>query len=169
MDKSFWDRVQELRESINGGVQPKAEIHLPTQTIKFALGMYLFQSGVIALWWSVRDNAFFPWMIFMSAFLQVGWFWSKVTESWKYSNYNRVEHHNDIEDPDPQGMSYSDYTNDEWTSSQSHYHTPQPIHAPTINIQNAGITSNKPNLEQFQTTTQPIQHPLQQDKWFDSP
>nr|QBK87485.1 MAG: hypothetical protein LCMAC201_03950 [Marseillevirus LCMAC201] len=83
MDISVWDRIQGLKESINGGVEPREEINLHTRTVKIALGMYLFQSVIIALWWSIRNSAFWPWLIPIISFLQVGWFWNKVTDSWK--------------------------------------------------------------------------------------
>jgi len=83
MDNEFWHRFNNLKESINSGVEPMANVVLPTKTIKIFLGMFLFQSMCIALVWSIISHSFSPWIIPMSAFLQVGWLWNKVTDSWK--------------------------------------------------------------------------------------
>lgn len=82
---NIWDKYQDLKQSINGGIEPLDTITLSTPTMKFALGVYLIQSFIISLWWSLRDKELFPWILFLSAFLQIGWFWNKVVESWKYA------------------------------------------------------------------------------------
>ena len=125
MDKSFWDRFQELKESINGGVEPMDTVRLQTRMVKIGLGMYLSQSLVISLWWSIKDGAFYPWLFFISTFLQIGWFWNKVTDSWKYARgyrYVRVE----SQDTSAYDLETSTY--------ETHYNPPP------INIQNDGIT-----------------------------
>ena len=132
MNKSFWDRIQELKESINGGVEPMDEVHLRTKLVKIALGMYLFQSVIIALWWSIRGSAFGPWLIPIISFLQVGWFWNKVTDSWKVAR----------------GCVYQRMDTSVESSTQSFY---QP---PTINIQNAPITEKARTIQvQLDTTS----------------
>jgi hypothetical protein len=126
MDKSFWDRIQELKESINGGVEPMDNVKLSTRTVKIGLGMYLLQSLIVALWWSIKDGVFYPWLFFISTFLQVGWFWNKVTESWKvargylYVCVDQDEDHSAMDDLDPANF--------------------EPYYPPTINVQNDGIT-----------------------------
>jgi len=92
-NRNFWDRVQDLQESINGGVEPMDTVTLKTSVVKFALGMYLIQSVFIALILSIVYASFSSWLIPMSALLQVGWLWNRVTESWKYARgftYSRV-------------------------------------------------------------------------------
>ncbi len=123
MEKSFWDRVQKLKESINGGVEPKDDVHLRTRLVKIALGMYLLQSFTIALWWSIKDAAFYPWLIPISAFLQVGWFWNKVTSSWKAE---RVYVNHSIISQQTMGSEFI-----------------EPHFVPTINIHNEPITRTK--------------------------
>ncbi len=123
MDKSLWDRIQRLKESISG-VEPRGEITLNTRTVKITLGMYLIQSAIIALWWSIKISAFWPWLIFIISFLQIGWFWNKVTNSWKISH---------------------EYTYQQVSESDESVDSPQQSFlAPIINIQNEPIT-NKPN------------------------
>lgn len=121
MERSFWDRVEELKESINGGVEPMEYIRLPTKTIKLALGMYLVQSGFIALWWAISTSTFYPLLIPISSFLQVGWFWNKVTASWKaakgMNGYSQLD--GDVE------LEESDY---------------EPMFAPNVEVQTGGIT-----------------------------
>jgi hypothetical protein len=92
MEKSISDRLKELNNSINGGVEPMDEIKLPTPVIKKFLGLFLLQAVFIALIWSITSKSISPWIIPLSSFLQVGWIWNKVTESWKlargYYNYS---------------------------------------------------------------------------------
>lgn len=91
----FWDKLIQIREILTTNVIQHDVITLPTKTIKIALGIFLFQNFTIALWWCIKDGVFYPVLFFVSSFLQVGWFWSKVTASWidGYSNYeeNTVE------------------------------------------------------------------------------
>lgn len=92
MEKSIWDRLNDLSRSINGGVEPMDEIKLPTNIVKKFLGIFLLQSIFIALIWSITNKSVAPWIIPLSSFLQVGWIWNKVTESWKLARgyYNRI-------------------------------------------------------------------------------
>ena len=83
MDRSFWDRIHDMRESIHGGVEPLDTVQLPTRTIKLFLGLYLIQGIVIALVYSIKDESFSPWIIPSTALLHIGWFWNKVTDYWK--------------------------------------------------------------------------------------
>ncbi len=149
MDRSFWNRVEELRESLNGGVEPLQEVQLPTRIIKLALGMFLLQSVFISIFWSVKDGTFWPWLFFISAFLQVGWFWSKVTESWKRAR----------------GMDYERVYDDLETGlGESRPGDAELVQAPTINLQSVGITSQGPPLNADvggRSAREPIDHPLQ--------
>ena len=124
MEKSLWDRIQEVKDSINGGVEPMDEVRLLTRTVKIALGIFLIQSIVIALWWSIKDGAFWPWLIPTSSFLQVGWFWNKVTDSWKAARGYTYQHLEDSRALTPD-------------------HPQQYYQPPTINIQNEPITGHK--------------------------
>jgi len=99
MDKSIWDRIKDINDSINGGVEPMSEIRLKTPIIKKFLGMFLIQSFIIALAWSIEERAMSPWIIPVISFLQVGWLWNKVTDSWKldrgyYGELRNVENTN---------------------------------------------------------------------------
>ena len=79
----MWDQIKNLKQSINGNVQPQEYTKLSTGTLKVALSMHFLQVVFIALWWSIAYGVFYPWMFTMTSFLQVGWFWNKVTESWR--------------------------------------------------------------------------------------
>ena len=120
---NFWDKYQDLKQSINGGVEPQDTITLSTPTMKFALGVYLLQTIMISLWWSIKDSAFFPWILFFSAFLQVGWFWNKVIDSWKISSgfYSQVN----IDTESPR----------------------EPVYAPTIQITTPATIVAQENVE----------------------
>lgn len=120
MEKTFWERIQNLKESINGGAEPMETIEFQTTTVRWALGVYLTQSLVIAMWWSIKDAVFYPWFFFIGSFLQVGWVWNKVTSYWLYAQGYRLVQQSPEEDE------YSD-------SMESS------IHAPAINLQNTGI------------------------------
>lgn len=135
MQKSFWDRVQDLEESINGGVEPLETVTLNTGVVKGALGMYLIQSVIIALVLSVKYASWSAWLIPMSALLQVGWLWNKVTDYWKYRRgYRRVPTGDaDIEAQFPQDS----------------------VNPPTININTASVPNNWP------ARAQSPNHPLQ--------
>lgn len=99
--EGLWTHMQELKESINGGIEPMDTVKLPTSVVKKGLGLYLFQAFVMAMWWSIKDGVFYPWLFFISTFLQIGWFWNKVTDSWKEAlGFRYVRMNNpDIEDP----------------------------------------------------------------------
>jgi hypothetical protein len=91
MEKSLWDRLHDLRESvINSDVEPQPFIRLPTKTVKAALAVFLGQNALISFWWSVKDGVFYPWLLFTIAFLQVGLFWNRVTDSWRRGQYDRL-------------------------------------------------------------------------------
>lgn len=100
MDNTFWDKLAELKDSIGSDVEPQPEVTLPTTTIKLMLGITLAQSIGIALWWSIDTHAFYPWFIPVTTFLGIGWFWNKVTDSWRpHANiYSAVPIHSDSDD-----------------------------------------------------------------------
>lgn len=79
----MWDKLSELKQSINGGITPKDLVTLKTRTIKIALAGYLAQSLLIAFSWMMRDGNGLAILIPISAFVHVGWFWNKCIESWK--------------------------------------------------------------------------------------
>ena len=95
MATNIWDHLQELKDSISSNIQPLDHVTLNTHTVKISLGMYLLQSIFIALVWAVKDNTAVAWIIPISAFLQIGWLWNKVKESWKnsgdYTPLNAIE------------------------------------------------------------------------------
>ena len=86
MNKSFWDRIHDLQESINGGVEPLEQVKLKTSTLKTFLGLYLIQSVIIAFTLSIMYSSLSAWIIPMSSLLQVGWLWNKVTDYWKFAH-----------------------------------------------------------------------------------
>lgn len=83
MEKTLWERLTELKQSVNGGVTPKDTVTLRTKTVKIALAGYLAQSIIIALSWAIRDGNAVAWFIPISAFIHIGWFWNKCIEHWK--------------------------------------------------------------------------------------
>ena len=101
----FWDKFIELRETLSTNIVQRETITLPTRAVKIALGIFLAQNFTIALWWCIKDAVFYPMLFFVSAFLQVGWFWSKVTASWNevYQTLN--------EEPPLEAPTISIYTN----------------------------------------------------------
>lgn len=123
MDNSFWNRLQTLKESFNGGVDPLESVTLQTRIVKISLGMCLIQSLTVAMWWSIKDSVFYPWLFFISTFLQVGWVWNKVTESWKIAHGYRYVRVHDVESTAAVHESY---------------------YPPTININNNGVTGETP-------------------------
>lgn len=106
MDTTFQERYDQLINSVNGGTVPLDYTRLKTKLIKLALGSFLLQNVIIALVWSVRDSNGSAWLLPITAFLQVGWFWNKVTASWKDEQHSGVAHFStetlpnvDVEDP----------------------------------------------------------------------
>lgn len=79
----MWDKLSELKQSINGGITPKDLVTLKTKTIKLALAGYLAQSLIVAFSWVMRDGNGLAWLIPISAFIHIGWFWNKCIDSWK--------------------------------------------------------------------------------------
>ncbi len=104
MATTIWGRLQELKDSISSDVQPQDRVTLNTQTVKNSLGIYLLQSILIATVWALKDNTAVVWIIPISAFLQIGWVWNKVKESWKnsgdYAPLNGIEIGNSISPPE---------------------------------------------------------------------
>lgn len=121
MEKSIWDRLVELKQSVNGGIVPKETVTLRTKTVKIALAGYLVQAIIIALSWSFRDGNSVAWLIPVSAFIHIGWFWNKCLDWWKreYISENVVE-------------------NVMVTSREMHI-------PPIINLSNSPITSRHPS------------------------
>ena len=115
----MWERVQDLKESIYGEVEPLETVILQTAIVKLALGVYLLQSVFISLWWSINMHAFYPWLFPFSALLMVGWFWNKVTDSWKERRYEHLGEL-ELEDSVPEIR----------------------VEAPNIDIQNSTLTSS---------------------------
>lgn len=145
----FWEKLIELRETLSTNVVQYDTITLPTRTIKIALGVFLFQNFTIAMWWCIKDAVFYPVLFFISAFLQVGWFWSKVTASWKGGDVST-------------------------TVIDCSLSEPEPVEAPTISIYTAGITggenvevkldiesAHNSLLELSSRSNSPIPHPLE--------
>jgi hypothetical protein len=77
------NNFNDIRDSFMGKIIPLPEITLETTTVKAGLGMFLTQSICVGLWLSIKFGTGLPLLIPVSTFLQVGWLWSKVTESWK--------------------------------------------------------------------------------------
>lgn len=129
MEKSIWDRLAELKQSVNGGITPKETVTLRTKTVKIALAGYLAQSIIIALWWSIRDGNSVAWLIPVSAFIHIGWFWNKCIEWWKreYMNHETVMSSVEIPIPPPINLSNSPITNRHPSDSMdSLWHTATP-------------------------------------------
>ena len=124
MEKTFWERLQELKESINSGVEPMRTVQFSTRIVKLALAFYLAQTFVLAMWWSIKDAVFYPWFFFISSVLQVGWIWNKVTSYWLYAQGYRLVRQDFNSTPDEE---YSEYSEDD------------SIHAPSIKLTNEGV------------------------------
>jgi len=135
MSKSFWDRIHDLQESINGGVEPLETVKLKTSTIKISLGMYLIQSTIIALILSITYSSLSAWLIPMSALLQVGWLWNRVTDYWKIVR----------------GLSYSKLMNDEYDIEKT-----DSINPPTININTGPLLKKESINHPLQTSEELI-------------
>jgi len=93
MEKSLWDRMKELDISVSGANQLD-NIQLSTRTFKISLGMFLLQSILVSLIWSIKSSSLSPWFIVVSTTLQIGWIWNKVTEYWK--NVNNLPIHSPL-------------------------------------------------------------------------
>jgi len=119
MDKSILEHLQEFKHTINRGVEPLEHIKLPTSIIKKFLGLYLGQSIVSSIFWAYNVGSFSPLFVVISAFLQVGWIWNKVTDSWKNDLQNNIEPEASILEP-------------------SYY---EPMQVPIININNEPIVA----------------------------
>lgn len=91
MEAAFWSKIKDLKESISGGVKPKEIVTLKTKFVKLSLGLYLLEAIFIALIWSIRDGVGSAWFYPISAFIHVGWFWNKVTESWKNASADLLD------------------------------------------------------------------------------
>jgi len=131
MDKSIAEHLKDFKDTINRGVEPLENITLPTPIIKKSLAMYLGQSVIISLWWAFSEGSISPIFIGVSSFLQVGWFWNKVTDSWK-----KEELESSVEN--------------------SFY---EPIQAPIINIHNDPIVDKKSDIKTVNlknTNTHPL-------------
>lgn len=114
----MWDQLSELKQSLTGGgVTPKEIVTLRTKTVKLALAGYLLQSVLIAFSWTMRDGNALAWLIPISAFIHIGWFWNKCIESWKRQQ---------------------DYLPMSGVESARSYPIPTP---PPINLSNSPITS----------------------------
>ena len=133
MDKSIAEHLQDFKDTINKGVEPLDNITLPTPIIKKALSMYLGQIIIISLWWAFSEGSLSPIFIGVSSFLQVGWIWNKVTDSWKKEDLEMSTSSVDI----------------------SFY---EPMQAPIINIHNDPIVheTNIKNVNLKNTNTHPL-------------
>lgn len=141
MNKNFWERVQDLEASINGGVEPLDTVTLSTSVVKTALGIYLIQSVVIALILSIMHSSMSAWLIPMSALLQVGWVWNRVTDYWKEARgfrYTRVP-----------------------TDVEAQYATDS-INPPTININTNTVNPRQDTQRSASTESHPLQNALDQ-------
>ncbi len=81
--ETIWDRLGDLKDSFYSNVEQRDETTLPTKTVKIALAIYFAQNVVISLIWAIKDSMFWPILFVFAAFLQVGWFWNNITESWR--------------------------------------------------------------------------------------
>lgn len=89
--ETIWDRLGNLKDSFYSNVQQQNETTLSTKTLKIALAMYFAQSVTISLIWAIKDSIFWPILFAFTAFLQVGWFWNNITESWRLQQQIVVE------------------------------------------------------------------------------
>lgn len=127
---NLWGHFNEITDSINSGVKPLNEVLLKTKVVKLSLGIFLLQSVLIALVWSITERSMSPWIIPMSSFLQVGWLWNKVKESWKMSQDNVYN-----------SVSQSDY--DLERSQGNGLSNTVTINPPQINVSSNPLINNK--------------------------
>jgi len=80
MQQYLFQKLQDMSESVN----PKVSVKLPTTVVKIALGSFLIQNCFIGSLWGMQTHSIIPPIaLILGAFIQIGWIWDKVKNSWR--------------------------------------------------------------------------------------
>ena len=86
-DNDFIYKLYKLKNNLKYEKSPNT-FNIVTIKLKIIIIIYILQSFLISLIWSIINQTFYPWFIFTTSLLQIGWFWNNIRSTWKLNRLN---------------------------------------------------------------------------------